>query len=329
MKKIKIISLGGTISAKGYDRLDLKDYRSGLLTGDEIINSIPEANELAHIDIEQLDNVTSTAINSSHWTRLRDSIHIYLHEENYDGIVITHGTNTLEETAYFLHLTVDSEKPIVLTGAQRPFSAMSSDVHFNLLNAIRVAVDQQSHGKGVLVVLNDTISSAREVTKTSTYRVEAFQAPQLGFSGFIEPDNTIQYYRSPVRKHTTASRFAKFSLNQLPDIEIIYSYAGATGELIRHIITSGKYHGIVMAGTGAGRFSPLEDEALLEAVEKGLIVVRSSRVGSGRVVDIEHYQAMNAVTADNLTPQKARILLMLSLLQTNDVHEIQQCFNEY
>lgn len=329
MKKIKLLSLGGTISAKGKNKLDLKDYQSGLLTGEEILTSIPEINDLANVDVEQLDNISSTGIHMKHWIKLREKIHRYVHEENYDGVVITHGTSTLEETAYFLHLTINSEKPVVLTGAQRPFTAMSSDVHLNLLHAVRVAIDQHSRGKGVLVVANETISCAREVTKMSTYRLEAFQSPQLGFLGFIDPNNDVQYYRTPERKHTTTSNFRSIRLHQIPKVEILYSYAGASGELIRYITNSKTYNGIVIAGTGAGRFSPLEDEALKEATQQGMFIVRSSRVGSGRIVDIEHYKTMNVITADNLTPQKARILLILSLLASNNIEKIQHFFNTH
>lgn len=329
MKKIMVITMGGTISARGMDRLDLKDYQSGLLTGKDFIESYPELQTLAEIDIEQLDNISSTRINPTHWVTLRRKVEDYLNEKGYDGVVITHGTNTLEETAYFLHLTVRSEKPIVFVGAQRPFFSISSDAPLNLMNAIRVAIDPASHGKGVLVVANDEINGAREVTKTDTYRLETFQSGKLGFLGFVDPDKTVQYYREPTRKHTIHSQFSQLKLEKLPNVEIVYSYAGASGELIRHITACGKYAGIVVAGTGAGRCSAEEEEALLEAVDSGLFVVRSSRVGSGRVVDIDHYKNLHAISADNLLPQKARILLMLSLLVYQNVEDIQRIFNEY
>lgn len=329
MKKIKVISLGGTISALGKNRLDFKDYTSGKMTGEQLVGAIPEINEIANVSFTQLDNVSSTAINVNHWIALKDKIHTYIHEDKYDGIVISHGTNTLEETAYFLHLTVNTNKPLVLTGAQRPFSAMSSDAPINLLHALRVAVAEESYNKGVLVVLNGTISCARNVTKTSTYTLEAFQSANLGFLGFIEADGKVVYYQRPVKKHTTSSRFAGLDFKIFHEIAILYSYAGATGDLINYLAASGKYAGIVMAGTGAGRFSPLEDRALKEAEEKGLLIVRSSRVGRGRVVDIDHYSFLQAITADNLSPQKARILLMLALQVTKDKAEIQDLFDSH
>src|SRR5699024_2428351 len=204
-------------------------------------------------------------VNTAHWIQLRNRVKECLFDEKYDGIVITHGTNTLEETAFFLHLTIPSEKPIVCVGAQRPFTAIGTDAHLNLLQAIRVAANDEAHNKGALVVLNDEISSAREVTKTNTYRLEAFQSGQFGYLGFIDPDQEVHFYREPTRKHTTVSEFSTLEINDLPEVEIVYSYAGATGHLIEHIINSGKYKGIVTAGTGAGLVSPSEIESLQEA----------------------------------------------------------------
>lgn len=329
MKKIIMITLGGTISAKGEDRTDLKDYKSGYYTGEDFLTFIPELNDLAIITIKQMDNISSTAINSTHWISLRNKIDYYVNKKNYDGVVITHGTNTLEETAYFLHLTVPSNKPIVLTGAQRPFSAISTDAHLNLINAVRVAIDEQSMNKGVLVVLNNTIHSARDVTKSNAYKLEAFQAGQLGALGFIDPDETVNFYNIPAKKHTKQSIFSNLSLENMPKVEIIYSYAGATGKLINYISTSNEYKGIIMAGTGAGRFSPEEDAALHKARKHGISIVRSSRVESGRIVDIKHYNRLQAINSDNLTPQKARILLMLTLLTYSTSDDIQSIFDQY
>lgn len=329
MKKIKVISLGGTISALGKNRLDLKDYTSGKLTGEEILSAIPEVHEFAHISFTQLDNVSSTAINAQHWTSLRDKIYTYIHEDDYDGVVITHGTNTLEETAYFLHLTANTNKPIVLTGAQRPFSALGTDALMNLYQAILVASSKESKGKGVLVVLNGKISCARNVTKTNTYSLEAFQSQELGFLGFVGADASVVYYQEPLRKHTVDSQFARISLKDLEDVAILYSHAGASGDLIEFVANSGKYAGIVMAGTGAGRFSPLEDAALQLAEEKGLIIVRSSRVAAGSVYPIDHYSFLPAISADNLSAQQARVLLMLSLQVTRKRELISKFFKTY
>src|SRR5690625_1341297 len=329
LKKIKIIQMGGTISARGERRLDLKDYISGVYKGQDFIEAIPELQDIAEIEFESFLNVSSTVINPSHWIQLRDNVKKSLIEENFDGIVITHGTNTLEETAYFLHLTVPSNKPIVFVGAQRPFTALSSDAHLNIIQAVRVATNNASYNKGVLVVLNDEISSAREVTKTNTYRLEAFQSGQLGFLGFIDPDQQVHFYRKPTKKHTIHSTFATTSFSQLPNVEIIYSYAGSTGNVIEHIIQTKKYAGIVVAGTGAGLVSPSETQALNAATQAGLLRVPSRRVGDGRSVPIDLYKQYSFISGDNLLPQKARILLMLSLVKYKHFEDIQQVFHTH
>lgn len=329
MKNIALVNLGGTISATGMDRLDLKDYQSGVLSGEDFLKQLPELKQLANIHLVQMDNISSTQINEQHWIQLKDRVESFLNEQHYDGVVITHGTSTLEETAYFLHLTVNSEKPVVLVGAQRPFTALSTDAHLSLIHAVRVAIHPNSRNKGVLITHNDEIHSARDVSKTETYRINTFRSGAMGTLGFIEPDGSIQYYRTPTRRHTTQSQFSTLTIDQLPNVEIIYSYAGATGELIHHITRTGKYAGIVIAGTGAGRFSKREEEALREARKKGLHVVRSNRVGNGRVVDIDAYQSLATISADNLSPQKARILLMLSLSVNRNVDPIQHFFDEH
>lgn len=329
MKNVLFINLGGTISAIGKTRTDLKDYISGKVTGEQFIAELDELQNIAHIDVEQFANVSSTEITAIHWMKLKERIDKGLNEEQYDAVVITQGTNTLEETAYFLHLTVSSEKPVVLVGAQRPYTSLSSDAHLNLLQAFLVATAEQSFGKGVLVVLNGEISSARDVTKTDTYRLNNFHANGLGFLGFIDPDQTVQYYRHPTRKHTINSIFSNVKINEMPKVEIIYSYAGATGELIHYVANTAAYDGIIMAGTGAGRFSSAEKAALKYASDKGITVVRSSRVGSGRVVPIEPLIDLPAVCSDNLTPQKARILLMVALLKYRDLPSLQKIFDTY
>lgn len=329
MKKIVIIEMGGTISAEGSDRLDLKDYVSGKVSGEQFLENIPELEQLADITFDSFAQVSSTKITVSHWIDLRERVTDYLNNKQYDGVVITHGTNTVEETAYFLHLTVPSDKPIVCVGAQRPFTALSSDAQINLINAVRVATSDNAYGKGVLVVLNDEINCAREATKTNTYRLESFQSGQLGFLGYVDTDKTVQFYQQPTRKHTTQSEFATLTFDSLKEVEITYSYAGATGNLIRHIIKSQNYQGIVVAGTGAGLASPDELAALQEATERGIYVVRSNRVGNGRVVPIKPYDHYNFISGDNLLPQKARILLMLALLKYDDTEQLQIIFDTY
>lgn len=329
MKKIKFLEMGGTISAKGKNRLDLKDYTSGIFTGEDFQQALPEINHLAEVTFESFLRVSSTEVNAQHWIQLREKVIQSLDEEQFDGIVISHGTNTLEESAYFLHLTIPTDKPIVFVGSQRPFTALSSDAHYNIIQAIRVATSDEAKRKGVLIVVNDEISSAREVTKTNTYRLETFQSGEFGYLGFVDPDNKVQFYREPTRKHTIKSEFAHLNIRNLPDIEIVYSYAGARGHLIDYIADHTSYKGLVTAGTGAGLIAPDELAAVKRAKEKGLHIVRSSRVGNGRVMAIDGYETYDFIHGDNLLPQKARILLMLSLLVHDDTKSIQHIFNNY
>ena len=328
MKRIKVIATGGTISAHHDDRLDVRNYVSGHYRGEDIVASLPELQRFAKVDVEQLSNFSSTVIDDRHWVLLRERVTAILEEEAYDGVVITHGTNTLEETAYFLHMTVPSEKPIVVTGAQRPFSGLSTDASMNVLNAIQVAASSEANGFGVLVVLNNEVWSARDVSKTNTYRLQTFQSMNAGPLGTVDPDHRVRLLHRPVRKHTAQSMWANESFDALPRVDIVYSYAGADGVMIDALIAAGA-EGIVIAGTGAGRCSPLEEEAIERAVQAGIVVAMSSRVGSGVVIPIDAYAYIPFVTTDTLSPQKARILLKLALRQTKNVATIQMYFEQY
>lgn len=328
MKRIKVIATGGTISAHHDDRLDVRNYVSGHYRREDIVASLPELQRFAKVDVEQLANFSSTVIDDRHWVLLRERVTAILEEEAYDGVVITHGTNTLEETAYFLHMTVPSEKPIVVTGAQRPFSGLSTDASMNVLNAIQVAASSESNGFGVLVVLNNEVWSARDVSKTNTYRLQTFQSMNAGPLGTVDPDYRVRLLHRPVRKHTVQSMWANESFDALPRVDIVYSYAGADGVMIDALIAAGA-EGIVIAGTGAGRCSPLEEEAIERAVQAGIVVAMSSRVGSGVVIPIDAYAHIPFVTTDTLSPQKARILLKLALRQTKNVATIQTYFEQY
>lgn len=326
MKKIKVIEMGGTISARGIDRMDRHNYTSGVYGEETFLTDLPEINELAEVDFFKFTNVSSTDLDQTHWIKLRSLIVYFLNKQNYDGIVITHGTSTLEETAYFLHLTLPTTKPVVLVGAQRPYTALSSDSQLNLIQAIKVARDDKSNNLGVLVALNNEINCAREVSKSNTFQVQTFTSFDFGFLGTIDPDDTIQYYRKPMRLHTHNSDFSNLNITELPDVAIVYSYAGAKADIINSIIDSSAYHGIVIAGTGAGLMSPLEKSALIKAEQAGMFIVRSSHVGSGRVTETNDFKKINFIAGDNLSPQKARILLMISLLKYEDVLQIKKTF---
>ncbi len=321
-----ILSTGGTIASQGASSTSLTDYKAGVLTGRDLVKAVPEIAEVADVKVEQIANVGSPNITIAHWLTLATRINrIFTEEPATAGVVITHGTNTLEETAYFLNLTVKHDRPVVLVGSMRPATAISADGPLNLLNAVRTATSPAARGKGVLVVLNDEISAARDVTKTNTLRVETFRSPDSGYLGFVDGDQ-ITFYRSPTRRHTTASEFDVQGLTELPAVEILYSYVQPSPILIQALLANG-VKGIVMAGTGAGLVSDVEKAALAKA--KGTVIVRSNRTGSGRVPPRQEYDSSGMIGADNLNPQKARILLMLALTKTTDLVEIRRMFAEY
>jgi L-asparaginase len=327
-----VLSTGGTISGKGATSTSLADYQSGALLGEELIAAVPEVAQIARVKVEQIANVSSTDITLAHWLTLANRINaIYAGDASVAGVVITHGTNTLEETAYFLNLTVKHDRPVVLVGSMRPASAISADGPLNLLNAVRTAASPEARGKGVLVVLNDAINAARDVTKTNTYRVETFRATELGILGYVDAD-AVTFYRASLKRHTARSEFDVSGVTSLPPVEILYSYVQPS-TVIAQALVAGGVRGIVIAGTGAGLISTAERQALAPFVampeRTRPVLVRSNRTGNGRVIPQRVYDAMGMVPADNLNPQKARVLLMLALTRTHDPAEIARMFREY
>ena len=262
------------------------------------------------------------------WLDLVRTIHLIFDQDRADGVVITHGTNTIEETAYFLNLTLKTDKAVVLVGSMRPSSAISADGYLNLLNAVRVAADPASSGRGTLVVMNDTIHGGRDVTKTATYRVETFKGRDLGPLGYADADGKVAYYHRTAKRHTLETEFSVRNLQSLPRVDVVVSYVGADGTMIDAAVAAGA-KGIISAGTGAGRPTPAEDEAFDRAAKKGVIVCQSSRVGSGRVVRSPGLTRRGFVASDNLQPWKARLLLALALTKTTNSDEIQRMFDIY
>ncbi len=331
LPRVALILTGGTIDSLGKDRLDLAWYNEAgtRLTAGELLNHLPELKNIAEIQEIPFRHVSSQALADKDWLDLVQTIHAIFEEDRADGIVITHGTNTMEETAYFLNLVLKSEKPVVLVGAMRPASAISADGYLNLLNAVKVAAYPGSRGRGCLVVMNDTIFNARDVTKNSTYRVDAFHSRDLGPLGYADSDGRIVYYHEPVRKHTIHTEFDVRDLQSLPRVDIVISYIGADGVMIGAAASSGA-KGIVSAGAGAGRPTPDEEEALEKCFrEKGVIICLCSRIASGRVVRRPGIERQTFVVGDNLPSWKARILLALALTQTTHVEEIQRMFDIY
>ena len=262
LPRVALIITGGTIDSVGKDRLDLAWYIEAgkRLKDGEILEMLPELKQIAEVTEIPFRRLPSHALIDKDWLDLVRTIHKIFDEDKADGIVITHGTNTIEETAYFLNLVLKTEKPVVVVGSMRPSSAISADGYLNLVNAIKVAADPNSKGRGCLLVMNDTIYNGRDVTKNATYRVEAFQSRDLGPLGFADGDGKIVFYHQPVRKHTGQTEFDVRNLDSLPRVDVVVSYVGADGTMIEAAAKAGA-KGIVSAGTGAGRPTPAEDAA--------------------------------------------------------------------
>lgn len=329
--KVAVIGTGGTItSLSANGPLDLFEYTSSgrMLQADEMVERYKEVREVADVIPIRFKAVPSTALAYPEWKQLVIAADKAVAEHpGLAGIVVLHGTATLEETAYALNLTAKVGVPIVVVGAQRPASALSGDAGLNLVNAVRVAGSPKSRGLGVLVCLNDEIQAAREVTKTSTSRLQTFRSPDFGALGHADGD-TIAYYRQPMRRRAPDTEFDVRGLDALPRVDIAYSYAGDDGTAVRAFIAAGA-KGIVMAAFAPGLLSPPEMDAAKAAVAAGVTVVLSSRAGSGRTFSPAKVREAGFISADNLTPQKARILLALALTRTGDPDEIKRMFGEY
>lgn len=331
LPRIHLICVSSTLGSQGRNSLDSTHYSRGhsgnpSLTPADLIERVPELGRFAEMRPD-LDLAGREHPNVFHqWPELVARVNALGEDPDVDGIVITHGTNVLEETAYLLHLAVKHTKPVVICGAQRPFTHLSTDGPMNLLSAVRTAAAPEAAARGVLVVLNDEIQCAREVTKTNTYRVETFQSNGLGFLGFADADRVV-FYRAPARPHTAATPFRLGPQDAFPRVDILYGYAGEDGGLVEAAVQLGA-SGLVIAGAGAGSVGGMKD-ALKVARDKGVLVVRSSRLGSGRVLADDHYTEPGFVAADNLNPQKARILLALALPLTRDPAQMQRIFDTY
>jgi L-asparaginase len=329
--KVAFIGTGGTIASLGRGPLDIQDYGSAgnpVMHAEEILAKWPEAHLVAEVIPVRYKNIISPAISYPEWKDLAALCTKLVHDHpDLAGIVIGHGTATLEETAYFLHLTVKVPIPVVIVGAQRPSSALSSDSGMNLVNAIRVAASPDARGLGVLVLMNDEIHAAREVTKTSTFRLQTFRTPDFGVLGHADGD-TVAFYRRPFRAGAPDTEFDISGRPELPRVDIAYAYAGGDGTAVRAFVAAGA-KGIVSAGFAPAFVPPGDYTALSEAVKQGVIVIQSTRAGSGRTYRGKRLADAGFLIADNLNPQKARILLSLALTVTNDPDEIARIFRTY
>lgn len=329
LPNVKILATGGTIAGAGATSTSTTHYAVAVTAVEKLISNVPELAKVANVSGEQVAQIASESMTTEILLKLAKRVNALLAQDDVDGIVITHGTDTIEETAYFLNLVVHSKKPVVIVGAMRPGTALSADGPLNLFRSVILAGSKDAIGKGVLVMLNDTIGGARDVTKTITDRPDTFQTPILGALGVFTGDTPV-FYRQSLRRHTADSEFDVSNLTQLPLVEIVYHYSGVTPTMINAAVASGA-KGLVHAGVGDGSIATQEYPAIENALKKGVVLVRSSNVGSGIVAhngeaDDDKY---GFVSGDNLNPKKARILLMLALTKTNDVKKIQNYFLTY
>jgi L-asparaginase len=363
LPNIEILATGGTIASSAASNTEVTHYQvtKGV---DALIHAVPEMKTVANVSGEQIANVGSGDITNEILLKLAKRINTLLASDDVDGIVVTHGTDTLEETAYFLNLVVKSNKPVVVVGAMRPASAISADGPFNLYNAVKLAATPDAKGKGVMVLLNDRIGSARYITKTNTTSTDTFKSVEQGYLGAIVGDK-VYFYTESTRKHTINSIFDISNLDSLPQVDVLYEYQN-NGEYFYDAAVAAGAKGIVVAGSGDGSLSTISEKGAMNAAhimtpddknqyaylsslvlagggnsewaklelakityKEGAIIARSSRVRGGTVAPAPTDAEKGFVSTDSLNPEKARILLMLALTQTRDLHAIQEFFNEY
>ena len=298
------------------------------MSAEELVSSIPGVERYVRPEFEQFANVASGSLTLKQWIALANRVNaIFSEDPELAGIVVTSGTDTLEETAYFLDLTVRSDKPVVVVGSMRNPSALGYEGAANLLEGYRVAADPRSKGKGVLVVLNDEINSARDVTKTDAHRLDTFQSRAYGILGVVDSDRIV-YYRDVVKRHAGTNEFDISGTEDLPRVDIVMTYQGATGDIIKAIVDQGA-KGIVIAAAGAGATSGTQDDGIRYATDKGVFVVITTRTGGGRIAARNASSARFQIQGEDLAPVKARILLMLALTRTRDGADIQRMFSDY
>ena len=325
---VVVLATGGTIAGAAASAVRA-NYTSGQVTVDDMISAVPGLTTLASIQGEQLANVGSQDMTFAIMIALAERINVLLASDDIHGVVVTHGTDTMEETAYFLNLTVHSRKPVAMTGAMRPSTAISADGPLNLYNAVSVAADPDASGRGVMVVMNDRIHGAHSLSKTNTTSVETFLSPINGLIGTVNYGKS-QYFRQPFRTHTFKSEFTLEGVDELPRVDIVYACADMPADLIDASVKNGA-KGIVIAGDGNGNMNRPAIERASRAAARGVLIVRSSRVPTGKVgrnVEIDD-DRLGFIASDELNPAKARILLMLALLKERTGEDIQQLFYNY
>ena len=326
--KIRIIATGGTIAGVSSTSAS-SAYTAGQVGIQTLLDAVPQILNLAEVDGEQLVNIGSQDMNDEVWLKLAKRVNQLLNEEGYDGVVITHGTDTMEETAYFLNLTVKSDKPVVLAGSMRPSNAISADGPANLYNAVAAAVSPACKGMGVLCCMNNQLLDAKTVIKTHTIDCDTFEGGPSGIIGYVY-NGEAYILQTPNNKHTVNSIFDVSKITKFPKVGIVYGYANAS-PLPMQAFVDANFDGIVLAGVGDGNFYKDVFDVAVKAQNQGIQIVRSSRCPTGPTclnseVDDEKYHFVASLSHN---PQKARILLMLALTKTHDWQEIQQFFKEY
>lgn len=330
---VHFVATGGTISNKD----------GGRLTAEELTANMPGVDRYARVTYEQFANVASSELSLDQWLQLSKRVNeVFASDKDLAGVVVTSGTDTLEETAFFLHLTVRDPRPVVVVGSMRNPSTLGYEGAANLLQGVRVAADPASRNKGALVVLNDEINSARHVTKTDALRLQTFRSREYGQLGVVDRDRVV-YYNQIAKRHNEQMEFDLSKVTVLPRVDVVMVYQGATADVIKAMVDNGA-KGIVMATAGAGATSGNQNEGLNYAASKGVFIVTSTRTGSGRIAPPQQQQQANAnapvtpeqqrrrqftIAGEDHTPVKARVLLMVALTKTTDRNELQRIFSEY
>jgi len=325
---IVVLATGGTIAGAAASDVQAR-YTSGQVGVEQLLAAVPQVKEIATLRGEQVANIGSQDMNDDVWLKLARRVNELTAMADVDGIVITHGTDTIEETSYFLNLVVKTTKPVVLTASMRPSTALSADGPLNFYNAVAVAANKDAAGRGVLVVINDWIHGASSLTKTSTTAVQTFLSPLRGLIGTVAYGQA-EFYRGPVGRHTVGSEFSLDGVTTLPRVDIIMAYENMDGALIDAAVAAGA-KGVVIAGVGNGNMTAGALEALAAQAKKGIVAVRSTRVATGQVgrnVEVDD-DKLGLIASDDLNPQKARVLLRLALLKQRPLADIQRLFTEY
>ena len=325
---VVVLATGGTIAGAAASDVQA-GYKSGQVGVEQLLAAVPQAKKLANLRGEQIANIGSQDMNDEVWLKLAKRVQELVGMPDVNGVVITHGTDTIEETAYFLNLVVKTRKPIVMTAAMRPSTALSADGPLNFYNAVGVAANKDAAGHGVMVVVNDWIHGAGSLTKTSTTAVQTFMSPLSGLIGTVAYGEA-EFYRGPVGRSTQDSEFSIDAITSLPRVDIIMAHENMDGALIDAAAAAGA-KGIVVAGVGNGNMTQAALDALAAQAKKGIVCVRSTRVATGRVgrsVEVDD-DKLGLVASLGLNPQKSRVLLRLALTKTTDLKDVQRMFDQY